>query len=184
MGSTAPTGSSQGSALATTRLGIDYGALARVHSVALSAEGLTLALAPPAIAMSAQGPGQWTAVNESMPEHSRRYQAQVTGTPEGQTYRVEANGEEVDFDGFKEGILLEAKGPGYTKFIDERMDPKNFFTGTSRMVEQAERQLRVARGTPVRWIVAEEKLAAALRKLFASRDLDIEVLHIPAAPHP
>jgi NADPH-dependent ferric siderophore reductase len=53
------------------------------------------------------------------------------------------------------------------------------------MLEQAQRQFRAARGTPIRWIVAEEKLAGALRKLFKANGLDeIEVIHVPPALPP
>jgi hypothetical protein len=48
------------------------------------------------------------------------------------------------------------------------------------MLEQARRQFNAANGTPIRWIVAEEKLAGALRKMFKADNLgEIEVVHIP-----
>ncbi len=54
------------------------------------------------------------------------------------------------------------------------------FKGRDLMLDQAQRQFRAARGTPIRWIVAEERLAGALRKLFKANGLeDIEVVHIP-----
>ena len=116
-------------------------------------------------------------------ERARDYQAQVTGAPKGTSYRVTWKGEEVDFDGFQEGVLQEAKGPGYAKFIDAKFNPKGFFTkGVDKLLAQATRQLRVAQGTPIRWIVAEEKFAAALRILFEERGIPIEVVQISPAP--
>ncbi|HVG63203.1 MAG TPA: hypothetical protein VNA24_31860 [Hyalangium sp.] len=73
-------------------------ALAQVESVAITAEGVTIALAPHAVAMAARnssggkagamaappsagGPGDWVKAGESMPEQARRYQAQVTRAP-------------------------------------------------------------------------------------------------------
>jgi hypothetical protein len=73
-------------------------ALAQVESVALSAEGVTLALAPNAVAMAARGssggkagakaappssggPGEWVKTDEYMSESSRTYQSQRTGLP-------------------------------------------------------------------------------------------------------
>jgi hypothetical protein len=41
---------------------------------------------------------------------------------------------------------------------------------------------QIANGTPVRWIVAEEKLAGALRKMFTDAELPIEVIHVPPTP--
>jgi hypothetical protein len=95
------------------------------------------------------GPGEWVKANEGMPEQARRYQAQVTGAPEGYVYRV--------------------------KLVE-------FFEGRKQMLEQAQRQLRAARGTPIRWIVAEEKLSGALRKMFKAERLEIEVVHVSPTP--
>ena len=76
----------------------------------------------------------------------------------------------MDFDGFDQGVLLEAKGTGYAQWMTKSWT----FSGTSRalqLLEQAQRQLKAANGTPIRWIVAEEKLAGALRKLFKAERL-------------
>lgn len=178
--------------------GVRLEALASVQSVAIRAESVVISLAPGAVAMTAQGmgggsaaehgspppsggPGRWVEVNESMSERASAYQAQVTGAPKGAAYRVKGRGEEADFDGFKDGVLLEAKGPGYAQFIDEQMKPRSFFEGAKKMLEQARRQFKVARGVPVRWIVAEEELAVVLRKMFRSAQLKIEVIRIPPA---
>jgi hypothetical protein len=81
--------------------------------------------------------------------------------------------------------LLEAKGPGYAnKFLDT-LEPKPWFkpTGAKALVEQAKRQLDAARrtGTRIRWHVAEEKVAEAIRLLFKrERVFGIEVVHTPA----
>ncbi len=174
-------------------------ALAQVESVAITAEGVTIALAPNAVAMAAggnsggnagvqvsppssDGPGNWVQADEYMPEQSRRYQAQVTGAPEGTAYRVQSGDKEVDFDGFDQGVLLETKGTGYAKWIDNDLDFVGFFEGRNQMLQQAKRQFKAANGTPIRWIVAEEKLAGALRKMFKEARLPIEVIHGPPAP--
>jgi hypothetical protein len=195
-------GAGRAAVVAETQLGIRFTApaLAQVESVALTSEGITIALAPNAVAMAARdssggkagaqtappssgGPGEWVQAGEYMPEQSRRYQAQVTGAPEGTAYRVKRGDDEVDFDGFEQGVLLEAKGTGYAKWIDDDLNFVEFFKGRNQMLEQAERQFRVAVGTPIRWIVAEKKLAGALRKLFKANGLeDIEVVHIPPTP--
>ncbi len=90
--------------------------------------------------------------------------------------------EKADFDGFDQGVLLEVKGPGYAQWIDKQLNFLGIFKGRDKLLDQARRQLRVANGTPVRWIVAEEKLAGALRKMFEGAQLPIEVVHVPPTP--
>jgi hypothetical protein len=106
----------------------------------------------------------------------------VTGAPEGTAYRVKWGNKEADFDGFDQGLLLEAKGTGYAKWIDKDLDFVGFFEGRNQMLEQAKRQFKAANGTPIRWIVAEERLAGALRKMFKEARLPIEVVHVPPVP--
>jgi hypothetical protein len=178
-------------------------ALAQVESVALTAEGVTLALAPNAVAMAARGnsgskagaqaappssggPGRWVQVDESMSESARTYQAQRTGAPPGYAYRVTRGNEEADFDGFDQGVLLEVKATGYAKWVDKKLNLLEIFEGRHKLLDQAQRQFKVANGMPIRWIVAEEKFASALRKLFTDKGLgDIEVAHIlPMTPTP
>ncbi len=190
-------GAGQAAVVSEAQMNIRYSAaaLAEVESVALHAEGVTVALAPNAVAMMAgggsggkagaqaippnsSGPGQWVQVDEYMSESSRNFQAQVTGAPKGYAYRVRWGHEEVDFDGFDKGVLLEVKGPGFAKWIDKELNFLKIFEGRIKMLTQARRQVEAANGTPIRWVVAEAKLAGALRKMFAAADLPIEVVHI------
>jgi hypothetical protein len=194
-------GAGQAAVVAETQLNLRWTApaLAQVESVALTAEGVTIALAPTSVAMAARdssggkagakaappssgGPGKWVEVDESMSESARTYQAQRTRAPPGYAYRVTRGNEEVDFDGFDQGVLLEVKATGYAKWVDKRLNFLGIFEGRDKLLAQAERQFRVANGTPIRWIVAEEKLAGALRKLFALNKLKIEVVHVPPTP--
>jgi hypothetical protein len=190
-------GAGQAAVVAGTQLNIRFTApaLAQVESIALSAEGVTIALAPNAVAMAPQGnagaksappgtggPGEWVQANEGMPEHSRRYQTQVTGAPEGYVYRVKLGDKYVKFDGFNEGVLIETKSTGFAQWITKKLEFLGNFQGRDQMLEQAMRQVEAANGTPVRWVVAEEKLAGALRKMFTAAELPIEVLHAPPAP--
>ncbi len=106
-------------------------------------------------------PGQWIPENTVMPDSSAaRYQSQVTGQDPGWAYRVN----DVRFDGYRDGTLLEAKGPGYQSLF-ERMGGKPFFQGARNIVAQAGRQLAVAGGTPIEWHVAEEAAADTIRNL-------------------
>ncbi|ADO75351.1 restriction endonuclease fold toxin 5 domain-containing protein [Stigmatella aurantiaca] len=177
----------EAAALAASQVGLRLSAVEQVGAVAVVEGQLALTLAPTAVAMAAMGsggasgggPGTWVQVNESMSASARKYQAQVTGAPEGSAYRVKGGGEKADFDGYRDGVLLEAKGPGYAKFIDDDLDPVGFFKGADNVIEQARRQWVASQGTPVRWVVAEERFAAALRKLFRLNDIGIEVIHVP-----
>ncbi|HZI09340.1 MAG TPA: Tox-REase-5 domain-containing protein [Myxococcus sp.] len=192
-------GFAEASALGASQVGVNLAAAGQVSAVAVVEGTIAITLAPTAVAMSALGsgggspgaaglppggPGEWVRVNESMPERARRFQSQATGVPEGYVYRVRAGGEQADFDGFdpRDGALLEVKGPGYARFLDDKQDPKAFFQGGPKAREQAERQFRVAQGSKVRWIVAEEEFAVSLRKLFASYKLKIDVVHLPPIP--
>ncbi|WP_225409809.1 SitA5 family polymorphic toxin [Stigmatella hybrida] len=191
-------GAGQVAVVAETQMNIRFTApaLAQVDSVAITAEGVTIALTPNAVAMAARdssggkagakaappssgGPGEWGKANEAMPEHSRRYQAQVTGAPGDYVYRVKLGDTYVKFDGFDEGVLLETKSTGYAQWVDKNLNFFGIFKGRLQMLEQATRQVEAANGTPIRWIVAEEKLAGALRKMFKAERLDIEVVHVP-----
>jgi hypothetical protein len=134
----------------------------------------------------AQGPGQWGPAHESMSKRAARYQEQISGQPVSEAYWVGGvgrNSSGVKFDGFKDGVLLEAKGPGYANKFDEELVPRKWFvqSGAKQLLEQAERQLRTARGVPIRWHVAEKKAADAIRKLLKGNDIEgIEVVHTGA----
>jgi hypothetical protein len=196
-------GAGQAAVVAEAQLNIRWTApaLAQVESVAITTEGVTVALAPNAVAMAARdssggkagtqaappnsgGPGEWVQTDEYMSESARAYQAQRTGAPKGYAYRVKQGDEEVDFDGFEQGMLLEVKATGYAQWITKTLDFLPIFEGRHKLLMQATRQFRVANGTPIRWIVAEAKLAGALRKMFKTERLDIEVVHISPTPPP
>lgn len=130
------------------------------------------------------GPGQWAPAHESMKPRARRYQEQITGRSADDSYWVGGVGKNsggVKFDGFEDGVLLEAKGPGYAKFFEELV-PKRWFrnSGAKRLIEQAQRQLDVVRGKgiPVRWHVAEAEAADAIQALLDSANIrGIEVVY-------
>ncbi len=102
------------------------------------------------------------------------YQEQITGRA-GSVYEV--NG--VNFDGYSNGVLQEAKGPGYASFVKNgQFQP--YFNGAQSLVDQAERQLAAARGTPITWSVAESSTATAIENLFAENGISgINVVYVP-----
>ncbi|RKH53716.1 hypothetical protein D7Y23_02875 [Corallococcus sp. AB050B] len=126
-------------------------------------------------------PGQWGPAKESMSDRARRYQEQISGHSADEAYWV--NG--VKFDGFRDGVLLEAKGPGYANKFQESLAPKRWFrdTGAKALVEQAFRQTKRVQGLGIRieWHVAEMRAADAIRKLLKNaRFEEIKVVHTPA----
>ncbi len=131
------------------------------------------------------GPGRWEQKEERMSPEAQRYQSQVTGAPEGWVYRVRTGPgpkDYVDFDGFKDGVLLEVKGPGYQKLL-RKMQGKPWFEGLDDMLAQAERQRRAARGMPIHWHFAEREVADLVRSLLAKEDTaKVTVIYNPASP--
>jgi hypothetical protein len=131
------------------------------------------------------GPGKWIRKAEGMKPRARKYQSQVSGAPEGWVYRVERAGEKYDFDGFKDGHLIDGKGRNYDNKILDTLEPQSWFkeTGAQELLDNADRQLRIANGTPIRWHVAESKAAQAMHLLLERNGFDaIEVLHTPWVP--
>ena len=109
----------------------------------------------------------------------------ISGVPEGWAYSIRIGPgpkHKVDFDGFKDGVLLEAKGPGYQALL-ERMHGKAFFEGIDGMLNQAKRQFEAAGDTPIHWHFAEREVADIVRKEFRENRLgSIKVFHTPVSP--
>ena len=132
------------------------------------------------------GPGQWTKVQERFGPKGARYQQQRTGRRPGEAYVVRGqDGRPVRYDGFhpRPPKLIEAKGPGYLRFI-ENGEFKEWFRGGPQMISQARRQLEAANGIKLEWHVAERELAELLKKFFEGDALlrQIKVIHAPLLP--
>lgn len=131
------------------------------------------------------GPGTWVQKPETMSAEAERYQSQVTGAPPGWVYRVRTGPgpkDFVDFDGFRDGVLLEVKGPGYLDLL-RKMHGKSWFEGLRNMIGQARRQTNAAMGHDVHWHFAEQEVARLMRVQIQKAEFDtIQVIHTPAAP--
>ncbi len=143
---------------------------------------------PPA---QAGASGAWGPSRESRSPRAARYLEQLTGRPASEAYWLGEVGtpEAVRFDGFKDGVLLEARGPGYASRFGDDLAPRKWFrdAGAKAILDEARRQAEAARarGVRVRWHVAEEKAAKALQRLLGAAGHEgIEVVHTPAAPPP
>lgn len=128
----------------------------------------------PDLARVSDGPGNFRRVNDRHSATSAAYQQQVSGFPSDFTYNV--NG--VEFDGYLDDVLLEAKGPNYAWMVtDGQFRPgMNVIDGS---LDQARRQIQAADGVPVQWHVMEPEAAQAFRDLFRREGIDIEVIHAP-----
>jgi hypothetical protein len=85
------------------------------------------------------------------------YQTQITGH-QGQIFRL--NG--VKFDGYSNGVLFEAKGPGYARFISSG-EFRTWFNDYKGLIEQASSQIGASYGIPIEWHFAEEVAANFVR---------------------
>lgn len=112
-----------------------------------------------------------------MSRRAAEYQTKITGMPASHVH--ELNG--VKFDGFKDGVLLEAKGLGYANFVKNGKFAKWWEeTGAKQLVQQARNQKRAANGVPIQWHFAEEVAANATRKLFSDNNIKgIEIIVTP-----
>lgn len=93
------------------------------------------------------------------------YQQQISGLPKGYDMRLPAPlgfRRAVRFDGCvaTTGTMLEAKGPGYLRFMKkDEFVWKPWFQGLFRMIRQMDRQSRAAVGRDVEWHFAERPVA-------------------------
>jgi hypothetical protein len=181
-----PPGGSPGLVAALEEGGLSLAAAGEMEAVTVSAGNVSVSLASGSLAMAMaggspsmwtppkEGPGEWAVENTSMPEFSRIYQSQVTGAPPGWKYKIQ----DVEFDGYENGVLIETKGR-YVQFLE-----KGVRWPFDKMVKQATHQMDAARGARLRWVFAEREAADHVRRLFASRSVDprlahIEVVHVP-----
>ena len=110
------------------------------------------------------------------------YQEQITGLPRGLAVRL--NG--VDFDGCREsdGTMLEAKGPGYAKFLDSNGEWLPWWDGKYELMNQAIAQSAAAGSRQIEWYVAEPRALFAIKKMIS--DLGIQNITVlyerPVAP--
>ncbi|RKH10183.1 hypothetical protein D7V97_14545 [Corallococcus sp. CA053C] len=172
-------------ALVVERIAVPIGRTAAVLSGGPGA-AIILHRADANASSPSRGPGQWGPAEEGgASDSTRAYQEQISGHSADESYWVGGVGRKsggTKFDGFKNGVLLEAKGPGYAnKFLDN-LDPKYWFksSGAAEMVKQANRQVGRVRGMGIRieWHVAEKTTAEAIRKLLRENNISgIEVIH-------
>jgi len=113
--------------------------------------------------------GQYVRSGESMSLRSWDYQGKVTGLPRGLTFLY--NGTKFDDYHAARGVLIEAKGQGYGRFVRGGKFKKTF-RGLQGMIEQAERQSKAAFGIPIEWHFSELEPSDLLRELISEKGID------------
>jgi hypothetical protein len=149
--------------------------------VAWSMQGVDPPSMPPTTPPAPAEPGRWSKTNESMSDRAARYQEQQTGKP-ARIWEYKVG--DVSFDGFKDGKLIEAKGPGYAQWLElgesGKLRFRQYFEGARRMMNQLEKHNLIAkRGVPVEWRVAEPKLAEYLRQYIDAQHFRVTVVCVP-----
>jgi hypothetical protein len=110
-----------------------------------------------------------------MSPRSAAYQAKITGRPATEGYILEG----VEFDGYRAGKLLEAKGEGYAQWV-KNGEFLPIFKGADELLEQMERQGRAANGMPIIWHVAESAAVDAMRALLKEAKVkELTIVHTP-----
>lgn len=120
-------------------------------------------------------PGAWLgdfAVN-NMKKDAAMFQRRAAGAPRGKGYYVKG----VQFDGFKDGKLVEAKF--YRDDGRFARDPAHRIVRAASLLDQARRQLAAAGPMPVEWRVAGRLPAALIGQLFRTNNIPIPVRHVP-----
>ena len=137
------------------------------------------------------GPGEWIEANRGgMSDRAKAYEEQVSGAAAGTEYEVPREGENpVKFDGWDagandgDGLLIEAKGPGYDTFLDKSGNFNPQFGAGKDIEGQLQRQADAARqsGREVEWRVAEPRVAEAIERMARARGLD-DVINVEYVP--
>ena len=125
------------------------------------------------------------------------YQRQVSGHHASRDYRVRRGGVTADFDGYRQGVLLDAKAFGPRSGIVRArelglrgMIPESLLSRVEGLVDLAQRQIRVAGKTPIHWHIASREAAQATKELLRTQGLTrqgrrrgIQVVYTPPSPH-
>ncbi|MET8360675.1 RHS repeat-associated core domain-containing protein, partial [Micromonospora sp. NPDC005171] len=163
--------------------------LASMHRVSGSSGGSPsgAGLRTPKPGSTDGGPGAWREVNRGGSEASKAYQETATGVTRGNEYKVD----EVDFDGYSGGKLIEAKD-NYSSFIDKKTGDWQWWfkngrskgskeTGYQGLVREARSHQATAgeHNTAVEWRVSTPEVKAMLERTFAEEGINIPVVVYP-----
>jgi len=119
------------------------------------------------------GPGQHVRANEHMYAEARAYQERVAGAKPYEAYELN----DVRFDGFENGVLIDAKY-GYKGHIKDGKFADWFRNGKPFII-QAERQIKAAPNMKIQWRFSEKEVADMVRELLHKNELFIDIVHFP-----
>jgi RHS repeat-associated protein len=123
-----------------------------------------------------KGPGKWVKVKENISPRAAQYQTKITGKPVEEVYIVDG----VKFDGFKNGKLIDAKGPGYKNFVENDGAFNNsWWRGREQLMNQAVNQMQAAKGIPIEWHWAEKEAFIAGQELLGTNAKGIKMVFTP-----
>lgn len=86
------------------------------------------------------------------------------------------------FDGYPNGVLTEVKGQ-YAQFVNNETGQfQTWWKGSDGIVSQARRKLDASKGSPVQWIIAEPRAAAAFQELFKANGISGIIIKVVPMP--
>lgn len=88
---------------------------------------------------------------------ARAYEEQITGYPVEYSIYVEGDLSEVEFDGFRDGVLLEAKGPSIANILSHEWGEHQIYEYLEDMQKQLDAMARGGLDMPIHWHFAEEE---------------------------
>lgn len=88
---------------------------------------------------------------------ARAYEEQITGYPVEYSIYVEGDLSEVEFDGFRDGVLLEAKGPSIANILSHEWGEHQIYEYLEDMQKQLDAMARGGLDMPIHWYFAEEE---------------------------
>jgi hypothetical protein len=168
-------------ALALEQVAVPVGSVATALGAGAGAVYVMIAAeqAPKKGSKAKQAPGEWKRKKFSGSERARKYQEQISGRSFDEVYKVG----DVEYDGFKDGILKEAKGEGYRAFFEEGGKPKPWYDNSGNfrgLLNQAKTQSKAAGSLPLEWHVAEREMVEILRKNFGREGIkNIQIIFTP-----
>lgn len=96
---------------------------------------------------------------------ARAYEEQITGYPVEYSIYVEGDLSEVEFDGFRDGVLLDAKGPRTYVIIGHEWGTKALEKMQTQMDRQVDALARGGLDIPIHWHFAEKGAMEIAAKL-------------------
>ena len=96
---------------------------------------------------------------------ARAYEEQITGYPVEYSIYVEGDLAKVEFDGFRDGVLLEAKGPSIANILSHEWGEHQIYEYLEDMQKQLNAMASGGLDIPIHWHFAEKEAMEIAAKL-------------------